>query len=152
MKYRDCGRSFHRLALRWHSIDIPLLRKIKRDKRDWCKIDDYLLFCISLFYFPDGVEYRLSLVRRRIFPKMSRRSSSSNFFSSVIVVSSKAEFGCIFRKNCASVPEERSAIPLQPDLRCSCLQDCRLATVRVQYGVVVAVILDVKWKVRQNVK
>ena len=39
-----------------------------------------------------------------------------------------------------------------PDLGRCCLQDCRLSTMSVEYGIVVAVILDVKWIVGQNVK
>lgn len=35
--------------------------------------------------------------------------------------------------------------------RCS-LKDCGFSAVSIQYRVVVAVIIDVKWKVRQNVK
>ena len=31
------------------------------------------------------------------------------------LVKNKEVTGCIFRKNCASVPEERSAIPLQTE-------------------------------------
>ena len=33
----------------------------------------------------------------------------------VDVLSSRNDIVCIFRKNCASVPEERSAIPLQTE-------------------------------------
>ena len=33
----------------------------------------------------------------------------------IAVGSQKFPFDCIFRKNCASVPEERSAVPLQTE-------------------------------------
>ena len=36
-------------------------------------------------------------------------------FDAIVEKAGKVDANCIFRKNCASVPEERSAIPLQTE-------------------------------------
>jgi hypothetical protein len=51
------------------------------------------------------------------------------------------------------VPAYEAVVPVTyAYLRHSCLQDCGKAAVGIQYGIIVAIIFQMKWQARQNVK